>query len=205
MKIKNVVFDVGNVLVRWVPYEAINKVFPGDDPIKLYEQLKPTWIDLNLGKLSEQEAILIYQNKLNVSEKQITQLMLELKTSQTLIPGSLELLHKLHAANIPLYSITDNIKEIIEYHWSHSNFLHYFKGIVVSAELGILKPDQKIYRYLLNKYNLHPVESVFIDDLIINVEGALSVGMQAFQFTDAVSCENKLIELGLFNSLPANS
>ena len=195
MKIKNVIFDFGNVLVRWVPYEVIKLVFPEYDPVQFYEQIRPVWVDLNLGQLSIKEAIIIYQNKLNISEKQITRLMHELTISQTPISNSLELLHKLYAANIPLYSITDNIKEIIEYHRIHSNFLHYFKGIVVSANIGVLKPDQKIYKYLLNQYNLNPTESVFIDDVAANVEGALSVGMHAFQFIDAKSCENKLIEL----------
>ncbi len=197
MKIKNIVFDVGNVLVRWAPYEAIKSVFPERDPIKFFDEMRPLWLDLNLGKLSIETAIVIYQDQLKISKEQSKKLMLELTTSQTPIPGSLELLQKLYHLKIPLYSITDNIKEFIEYHRVHSNFLHYFNGIVVSAEIGILKPDQKIYRYLLDQYALNPAESVFIDDSIINVEGALSVGMQSFQFTDAKACEIKLIELGI--------
>ena len=197
MKIKNVVFDIGNVLVKWAPHEVIKSVFPELDPIKFYEKMYPIFIDLNLGKLSELEATLLYEKQLNIPWQQIATLMAKLKTSQTLLPGSLELLQKLYIAKIALYSITDNIKETIHYHRIHSNFLHYFKGIVVSADLGILKPDQKIYRYLLDKYALKPSESVFIDDVLINVEGALSVNMHAFQFINAQQCQNQLIELGI--------
>lgn len=197
MTIKNIIFDVGNVLVKWAPHEVIQQVFPEQDPVKLYENMFPIWLDLNLGKLSEYDAIIICRQQLNVSETQMSQLMHGLKTSQTPLPGSVELLEKLHTANIPLYSITDNIKEFIEYHHNYSNFLHYFKGIIVSADIGVLKPNKAIYKHLLEKYELNPVESVFIDDCIENVQGAISAGMHAFQFTDAESCERKLRELGV--------
>ena len=197
MKIKNVVFDIGNVLVKWSPYEVLEQLFPQKGAKELYQQIRPIWIDLNLGKLTEQEAILGYQDLLNVPEKQLAELMQLLKTSQTPLPGSLELLKKLHAGNVPLYSITDNVKEIMEYHRLNSNFLHYFSGIAVSAEIGILKPNEKIYRYLLEQYKLDPAESVFIDDLMANVEGARAVGMHAFQFISAESCESELIEFGI--------
>nr|WP_316354646.1 HAD-IA family hydrolase [Candidatus Trichorickettsia mobilis] len=103
----------------------------------------------------------------------------------------------MRSLKINLYAITDNVKEIMEYHKIHSNFMDYFKDIIVSAEVGILKPDPKIYQHLLNKHNIDPFDSVFVDDLMANVESALSVKMHAFQFTDAKSCEEQLIKLGI--------
>src|SRR5688572_11860283 len=128
MQIKNIVFDVGNVLVKWAPHEAIQSVLPEHDPIILYKNMFPIWLDLNLGKLTEHAAIDLYHTHLTVPQKKIAELMQLLKTSQTPLPGSLELLHKLQAASIPLYAITDNIKEFIEYHRTQSKFLHYFEG-----------------------------------------------------------------------------
>ena len=125
------------------------------------------------------------------------QLILELKQHQTPIPHSLALLQKLKGMDIELYCITDNVKEFIDYHRVHSEFIDYFKGIVVSAEIGILKPNKAIYEHLLKQYHLDPSECVFIDDVLANVAGALSVGMYAFQFTDTKACEEKLIELGI--------
>ena len=197
MSIKNIIFDIGNVIVRWAPLDAIAKVFPEEDPIKFNQLIRPIWIDLNLGKLSLSEAIQVYQNQFNFPAKQIEQLMHEFTVSQTPLPGSRELLQKLNSSGIPLYSITDNVREIMEYHHSHSNFLHYFEGIVVSADVGVLKPHEKIYRNLLDKYELEPAESLFIDDMGVNVKGALAVGIHAFQFEDAQSCEEKLIKLGV--------
>lgn len=197
MIIKNIVFDVGNVLVRWDPHAVIQAVLPHHDPVQFYEAMRPVWLDLNAGKLSMAKAIMLYADQLGMGIEKMQQLMDELKKHQTPIPGSLALLKKLDDLGFDLYSITDNIKEFIEYHREHSQFLPYFKGVVVSADIGILKPDPAIYHHLLKKYHLDPAECVFIDDVLPNVAGALSVGMYAFQFTDTKVCEEKLIELGL--------
>jgi putative hydrolase of the HAD superfamily len=197
VKIKNVVFDVGNVLVKWAPYEVIKGLFPERNPEEFYQQMRLIWIDLNLGRMTEEEAIVLYQNQLAISKDQISRLMNEFKTHQTPIPGSLVLLKKLEILGMNLFSITDNIKEIMEYHRKNSEFIGYFKDIVVSADIGVLKPDARIYQHLLNKHHLSPSETVFIDDLKKNVEGALAVGMSAIQFTDVQSCEVQLIELGV--------
>ncbi|WP_316354648.1 HAD family hydrolase [Candidatus Trichorickettsia mobilis] len=77
MKIKNVIFDIGNVLVRWAPYEVIQAVFPEYVPKEFYQQIHPIWIDLNLGKLTEKEAIRIYQDQLGVAENRTTYFMNE--------------------------------------------------------------------------------------------------------------------------------
>ena len=195
MKMKNIVFDIGNVLVRWAPLEVIKSVFPELEPKDFYRKMYPIWIDLSLGKLTEDEAIERYHKELGWPKDRLARLMLEFKLNQKPLDGSIELLDKLQKLGLNLFSITDNIKELMAYHRKNSEFPKYFKDIIVSAELGILKPDARIYRYLLDKYNLDPKESVFIDDVQANVEGAIAVGMKAFQFTDYASCEKQLMEL----------
>ena len=196
-QIKNIVFDIGNVIVRWAPHEVVKSVFPDKDPEQFLKQIYPIWLDLNLGKFSESQAISMYHDQLDISKAKLSYFLDELKTSQKFIPGSIELLQKLYSLGFPLYSITDNVKEILAYHKAHSNFLHYFKGIISSSDVGIVKPDKRIFQYLLDKYELMADESVFIDDLVRNVEGAKSVGMQAFQFIDSESCEKELLKLGI--------
>jgi len=197
MSIKNVIFDVGNVLVKWAPHEVIARIFPSYDPKVFYQEIRPTWLGLNLGKLTEKEAIALYAKQFKLPESQFLVFMKELKTHQVPIPGSLDLLKKLKALGMNLYSITDNIKEIMEYHRAHSQFIPYFKDIIVSADIGILKPHREIYQHLLNKHKIVAAESVFIDDALINVKGARAVGMHAIQFFDAVSCEQELRRLGI--------
>jgi len=195
--IKNIVFDIGNVLVKWAPHEIISSIFPEVDEKEFYEKMRPIWIDLNLGKLSEIEAVSLYHKELAVPKDKLTKMMHEFKAHQKPLPGSLELLQKLSDLNFNLYSITDNIKEIMEFHRKHSDFIPFFKDIIVSADVGILKPDSRIYEHLLKKHNLIAKESVFMDDMAINVEGAISVGMHSFQFFDSNQCIKELTKLGI--------
>lgn len=58
-----------------------------------------------------------------------------------------------------------------------------FEKVYYSNELGMRKPDPEIYKYVLNDANLNPEETIFVDDLKVNVEGAKSVGIQAIQIT----------------------
>ncbi len=67
----------------------------------------------------------------------------------------------------------------------------------MSAELGVLKPQVKMYQSLLTRYKLDASETVFIDDMQHNVAGAKAVGMAGIQFENAAQCEDELKALGL--------
>ena len=196
---KNIVFDIGNVLVKWSPRDIIQTVFSDNpDPRLLVEQFfkNPLFYDLNLGKITEKEAAIIYSRDLNLPLSVMHTILDQAKKSLTPIEGSFELLEDAYNAGIPLYSITDNIREFISYLKQTYSFFDRFLGVIVSAEVGFLKPSEKIYQCLIQQYNLDPYETVFIDDIEKNVEGAKNVGMHGIQFTDAASCRQKLIALG---------
>ncbi len=63
------------------------------------------------------------------------------------------------------------------------NFVDVFDEMIISAEVGLVKPDPRIYRLALERLAVNPAESVFVDDVLNNVEAAQSVGMNAIQFT----------------------
>jgi putative hydrolase of the HAD superfamily len=201
--VKNVVFDFGNVLVHWTPHKVLQKIFPDKDPAQLFTAMRTIWLELNLGQVTITAAINRYETELGLPRESLTDMMESFQTSQTRIPGTEALLKELDAAGVPLYAITDNIKEFMEYYRLHHSFLPYFRGIIVSAHVGILKPNAAIYETLLNTYDLKAEECVFIDDMQKNVEGAHAVGMHAFQFTDSASCRYQLQELGLLQPLTA--
>lgn len=195
--IKNIIFDIGNVIVRWDPKNAVKAVLPEYEPKEFLKNIKPIWLDLNLGKYTEIEAIDLLHQQLDLSKEKLISLMHKFKTTQDPISGSLELLQNLKKQNYSLYSITDNIREIIEYHKVHSNFLEYFKDIIVSSDVGILKPDPRIFMHLIEKHKLIPSECIFIDDLEANIASAREIGMKGVLFTDSKSCEHELVEHGV--------
>lgn len=118
--------------------------------------------------------------------------MAYVKESLTPVKGSFQLLDNLYQSGVPLYCITDNVKEIVDYLKIKYDFWDKFIDVVVSADIGYLKPAEEIYLHLLKNNQLIPAETLFIDDHMPNVEGAKNVGMHAFQFTNAVACEDIL-------------
>ncbi len=203
MKIKNIVFDVGNVLVRWAPLDVVSAFFPQekspqDLTVKIFKS--PLWYDLNLGKLTEKEALKIYSQQLAIPESTLTDLMIAVRESLVPLEGSFELLDELHAKGVPLYSITDNVNEIVAFLKDRYDFFDKFLGTVVSAEIGVLKPSPVIYKHLIDSYHLIPEETVFIDDLLKNVQGAQNVGLHGIHFTDAAQCRRELRKLSILTT-----
>lgn len=198
--IKNVVFDVGNVIVRWSPPEIIRLTFDRVEPPELLLKSifkSETWFDLNKGFLTESEAKCKFQGSLNLTELECERLFYYIKQTQILIFSSVDLLKRVKAAGYGVYALTDNVTEIVEYLQSTYQFWPLFDGATVSAEVGMLKPDPNIYQSLLKHNNLVAAETVFIDDMLYNVQGAESVGMSGVQFVNSEQCEQALKALGL--------
>jgi len=76
-----------------------------------------------------------------------------------------------------------------------NNFEDLFDAMIISAEVGLMKPDPRIYRLALKILNVQPAESVFLDDVLVNVEAARSTGMSAIQFTQPEKTLEELRQL----------
>lgn len=199
MPIKNIVFDVGNVLVRWDPLSVVIQTFPDVvDPRELSKSIfkHETWLDLNRGVIDEQEAIRLYQQRLQTHADEFQRMMDNIRFSLVPLEDSIALLKRLKN-RYKLYALTDNTKEIMRHLKSEYDFWPLFEGVVVSAEIGHLKPSEAIYHYLLTEYSLQPEETIFIDDLQANVMGARKVGIKAIQFRDIEQCLIELKILGV--------
>ena len=74
-------------------------------------------------------------------------------------------------------------------------FEDVFDEMIISAEVGIMKPDARIYQLALKKLGAQPAESVFVDDVLVNVEAARSVGMSGIHFTQPEKALEELKQL----------
>ena len=80
--------------------------------------------------------------------------------------------------------------------WSNTfPFIQYFEGIIISSEVGLMKPDPRIYHLALEGVAAQPAEALFVDDFIENVRGAEAVGLQALHFTDPEKAQQQLAKL----------
>lgn len=199
-QIENIVFDIGNVMVRWSPEEIVRRTFGDSADIASWVRrifLHPVWTSLNLGNVTESEAIDLYHTQLDIPRDTLVQLFYQIKETQTLIPGTQELLHRLRLAGYNTFALTDNIHEIMQYLRQRYSFWNDFQGVVVSAELHTKKPELEIFNYLLNTYQLDPAKTIFTDDLALNIRGAQQAGLLGIQFHNADQLECSLRGMGL--------
>ena len=199
-RIKNIVFDIGNVVVRWSPEEIIRLTF--GDCASAEEKAKSVfqsdiWLNLNKGLLSENDAKTQYRDVLGFTELECERLFYYVKQTQILIYGSLELVRRCKSAGYRVFALTDNVHEIVSHLKATYTFWDLFEGAIVSAEVGLLKPQVEIYESLLYQYGLEASETVFIDDMPYNVAGAESVGMNAILFKNTYQCAQALKALGV--------
>jgi 2-haloacid dehalogenase len=119
-------------------------------------------------------------------------------TIRDAVPGTWDVVERLHARGVPMHAITNWSAET----WpgalrAYPRLAEVFGTIVVSGQEHMLKPDPRIYRLLCDRAGVAPADCVFIDDGMHNVDGARAVGMDAIHFTGAAALEGALRERGL--------
>ena len=115
-----------------------------------------------------------------------------------MMPGMRELVADLDATGVPLYAITNFSGEFwVPFRARETALFDRFRGIVVSGDEKLSKPDAAIYLLALERFGLAAEDAVFVDDRLDNVEGARAVGMHALLFTDAETLRRDLADLGI--------
>ncbi|UPT69582.1 MAG: HAD family phosphatase [Flavobacterium sp. JAD_PAG50586_2] len=194
MKIKNIIFDFGGVLVDWNPRHLYKDHFKDTEEMESFLKNICTeeWnIEQDRGR-SLSEGTIELQNKFPEHSASIRlfydQWEVMLKSE---IPETVALLYKLKK-NYPLYGLTNWSAETIDIAYRRFPFFKEFDGIVVSGVEKLIKPDKRIYQLLLDRYDLKAEESIFIDDNIHNVEAAREIGFYAIHFENAAQLEADL-------------
>lgn len=196
---KNIIFDVGNVLLKWDPAYIISCVFPAcSDPKGHIQKFTTVMADTDAGKFDLNFGKQILQEQLTTNKEKIEELINVFLHSLTMLPQSIALLKHLAAnTKYSVFCLTNMSCEVFAFLSQQYDFWRLFKGIVVSAEIKMAKPDPKIYHYLLDKYNLSPHECVFMDDLLDNVVTAKKMGIHGIHFTNIDTAKAELRKLGI--------
>ena len=118
-----------------------------------------------------------------------------------MVPGAIEetvaILRELKRAGVPLYAVTNWSAETFPSAQKRFDFLAEFDGIVVSGEEGVIKPDPRIFRILLDRYDIPADAAVFIDDNPANADAATNLGIHGIHFRSAAELRRELVALGL--------
>lgn len=200
-RITTVVFDVGNVLISWDPRHLYRRIFDGDEERVerfLAEICTPEWnLEQDRGR-SFAEAV---AERVAAFPQWRAEIEAYDRRWHEMVPGAIEgtvrILAALRAAGVPTYAITNFSAEKFALARARFPFLDGFLGTIVSAHEKLVKPDEAIYRLLVERYGLSAEECLFIDDSPANVAAARAVGMAAHHFIDPARLAQALRAEGL--------
>ena len=183
--IKNIIFDMGNVLLDYNPDVCLNYFLDNEDDKALIKKILfngQEWIDADRGLLTDED---IYER---VKDQIPERLHPALKNCATRwhmcmkpVNGAKEFCEYVKENGYHLYVLSNASTSFYDYFPEFAP-LSYFDGIVVSCDIHIIKPERGIYEYLLNQYQLIAEECFFIDDRPENIEGARQIGMNGVVF-----------------------
>lgn len=197
MSVKNIVFDLGGVLVDFHPDLCMKKLgFTHEAIDAFHEQIFPVfWEECDKYPYEDAEIRMLFKKRLPGFEKEVDLLWDNLPVITGVRPYADEWLLSLKKEGYQIFILSNYGKNSFEINAKTYDFLKYADGMVISYQISELKPDRAIYEYLLKKYKLVAEESVFIDDRQINIDGALRIGMKGILFDDYEHAKKRLDEM----------
>jgi 2-haloacid dehalogenase len=194
--VRALVFDLGGVLIDWNPRHLYRTLFDGDDDAMerfLTTVTTPEW---NLEQDRGRPFSVAIEELVEHHPHHEEMIRAYWDRWREMIKGPIHetvaLLSDLHRRGIPLYALTNWSAETFELARHEFDFLGWFTGIVVSGQERVAKPDEAIFRLLIERYDLAPGRTVYIDDSRVNVEEARRLGLDAIHFSGASELREQL-------------
>lgn len=185
--IKNVVFDIGMVLVDF-NWRGImkNLDFTPEETEKVGGViLSELWNELDRGVMPEEEVTAMMKKEIPGYEEKFDLFWKYLYDTIEIYPYAMDWVKSMKDRGLHTYLLS-NFPEGF-YKNSEENyfdFMPYIDGKIISSHVKCIKPDKEIYEKLLSTYELKAEETVFFDDRVENIEGARAVGIHAIHFTN---------------------
>ena len=199
-----VVFDLGGVLIDWNPRYLYRKLFAGDEAAM--EHFLATVCTHEWNRSQDAGRTFAEGARLLKAEHPDRAELIDAYYSRfdEMMPGpiagSVELLAELKALRTPLYCLTNFSAETYPPTFERFEFLRWFRGVLVSGEVGVIKPDARIFELLLERFAIDPKRAVYIDDVAVNVDAARPFGIHAIHFSTPTALRAELAQLGLLSS-----
>lgn len=193
--IKNIVFDLGNVLISYQPESFHCSRGDSPDIVRLYLREiyeSREWQMIDKGVMSAGEAARSISARTILTEEEINSVFDLREALLRQIADNTKLLPILKKAGKNLYYVSNFPADMFEILTSKYDFFSLFDGGVVSSFEKVLKPDLLIYRILIDRYHIRPGESLFIDDLPANIAGAGKAGFSTLHLVKPEHLEPSL-------------
>ncbi|WP_319202758.1 HAD family phosphatase [uncultured Ilyobacter sp.] len=195
--IKNIIFDLGRVLLNFEPLEYTYKKIPDKQrAYKIYQEVFKSneWIMLDRGVITEEEAINRICDRNLENDQLIREVMNNWYEILTPMKDVVEILKKLKLMGYKIYFLSNFHLLAFEKVSKKYDFFRNFEGGIVSYRENQLKPENEIYNTLSDRYDINPSESIFIDDTKENIISAEKLGFKTVLFTSSIDLKEKLLE-----------
>ena len=200
--IRNVLFDMGQVLIRWDPPLFVSRLgLDAEDSALLRREVfgNVEWVQLDRGSITEADALAAMCRRLPERLHGAAQtLMNTWDRERDTVPGMTELVKELTEKGYGVYLLSNAGVRHHSY-WPNYPPAQYFgERVFISADHQLLKPEAAFYETALETFGLDRRACVFVDDNPANIEGALRVGLDALVFFgDAARLRRELREKGV--------
>lgn len=184
-EIKNIIFDMGRVLLKFDPYVSLNTYCENEeDKALIYRELfeGPEWVMGDEGKITNGQRYELVKERVPERLHRALKLVVEnWDMCMEPVENAQEFYALVKEKGYHTFVLSNACNHFYGYFPKHYD-LESFDGVVVSSDVKMIKPNPAIYEYILKTYNLNPEESLFIDDVEANVEAAEEAGIKGFLF-----------------------
>lgn len=195
--IKNIIFDLGNVIISFNQNKIISNFTQKEEEIKyICDEIfhAPEWELMDLGNITNDEAIEIINKRNGYKYQKLTENFLHEWYKKRLFNNDvIKVAKDLSKKGYKLFVLSNMANSTYEY-LRKNEFFSLCSGIIISAYEHVLKPDKKIYRLLLERYNLNAEECFFIDDREENIIAGEKLGMKGHVLNREKYGTRKLLE-----------
>ena len=198
--IKNILFDMGNVLIRFEPKRYVkNAGLSESDQQLLLRELYGSidWVRLDRGTITEEEVYAHACARLPAELHAAAEYIIY-HWNEPIVPitGTADVVRELKARGYTLYLLSNAARRQHTY-WHDIPGSECFSGTLISADVHLLKPEAAIYQALFDKFDLTASSCLFVDDFPPNIEAAENAGMQGIVFHDAGQLREELKARGI--------
>lgn len=203
--IKNIVFDMGNVLVNYDDRIVCRRFIKDEKELELVRTavfVSPEWIMLDMGVISDEEALKSMQSRLPDNHAREMAALCMNHWHEYCMDGIEEMgsvIKELKDQGYGIYLCSNASMRLLQCYKQVIPGIEYFDGVLFSAEVKCIKPQKEIYLHLFESFQLKPEECFFIDDLQRNIDGAKACGMEGYCHKDGNVESLKKVLRGLKN------
>lgn len=184
--IRNIIFDIGLVLIRFDWDSYMEKLFPADAGVRkaVTEAMwhNPDWNQLDRGVLPLPEVEQLFIENAPAYADAIREALRRLGEAPEKQPYAIPWIEQLKAMGYHVYYLSNYFEYLMQEAPQVLDFIPHTDGGIFSCHEKITKPDPEIYQRLMARYQLVPEECVFIDDTAVNIAAANALGIHGFQF-----------------------